>query len=95
MASTNCSPLPSILKTSGISMLSKKLAHQNQVRFDARSTIDVATILMDYIEGRNDAKYRQLLNLKNDPTVNVSNREDQKSKDKLKEYILRDFNFLF
>lgn len=94
MASTNCSPLPSILKTSGLSMSSKKLAMPNQVRFDPRSTIDVASILMEYIEGKSEAKYRQLLNLKNDPTVHVSNRNDKKSKERKKE-MLKSCNFIF
>ncbi len=44
-----------------------------QVRFDSGATsIDVIAILKDYIEGRSDVKYLQLLNLKNDPNVNVS-----------------------
>ena len=66
----------------------------NQVRFDPRSTIDVASILMEYIEGKSEAKYRQLLNLKNDPTVHVSNRKDKKSKEK-KNKMLKSCNFLF
>lgn len=66
----------------------------NQVRFDPRSTIDVASILMEYIEGKSEAKYRQLLNLKNDPTVHVSNRKDKKSKE-IKNKMLKSCNFLF
>lgn len=90
MASTNYSPSPSILKsTSRISMLSKKLAQPSQVQFNPMvsvinvsnvanlAAIDIISILMDYIEGRNEVKYQQLLNLKNDPNVNVSIIDDQ------------------
>uniref|UniRef100_A0A0N8E1Q1 RNA polymerase I-specific transcription initiation factor RRN3 n=1 Tax=Daphnia magna TaxID=35525 RepID=A0A0N8E1Q1_9CRUS len=51
-------------------MSNKKLAQPLQVRFDSLVTIDVVSILKDYIEGRSDVKYSQLLNLKNDPHVN-------------------------
>lgn len=48
------------------------MAQPLQVRFDTTVTLDVATILKDYLESRSDTKYLQLLNLKNDPNVNVS-----------------------
>jgi hypothetical protein len=53
-------------------MQPKKLSQPLQVRFDSLVTIDVVSILKDYIEGRSEVKYHQLLNLKNDPNVNVS-----------------------
>ena len=47
-----------------------------QVRFDSgASTVDVVEVLKDYIEGRSDVKYSQLLNLRNDPNVNVRKLE--------------------
>lgn len=73
MASSSYSPLSSILKSSRLNVPSKKTPQtQMQVRFDSAVTIDVVSILKDYIEGTSDAKYVQLLNLKNDPNVNVS-----------------------
>lgn len=72
MASSSYSPLASILKSSSLNVSNKKLAQPLQVRFDSLVTIDVASILKDYLEGRSDVKYSQLLNLKNDPHVNVS-----------------------
>lgn len=44
-----------------------------QVRFETKpntNSLDVITILKDYIDGRNDARYSQLLGLKKDPNVN-------------------------
>lgn len=65
-------------------MSNKKLAQPLQVRFDSLVTIDVVSILKDYIEGRSDVKYSQLLNLKNDPHVNVSGLNIRKRVVKIK-----------
>lgn len=72
MASSSYSPLSSILKTSRLNMPNKRVSQPMQVRFDATASIDVVSILKDYIEARSDVKYMQLLGLKNDPNVNVS-----------------------
>jgi hypothetical protein len=74
-------------------MQPKKLSQPLQVRFDSLVTIDVVSILKDYIEGRSEVKYHQLLNLKNDPNVNVSNL-GKKLDVGLQDYELRIFLFL-
>ena len=67
MASVN-SPLSSILKTSRLSGTNiKKVASPMQVRFDSKATVDVISILEDYIGGRPNASYPKLLDLKNNP----------------------------
>ena len=66
------SPLSSILKSSSLNSEKKNVG---QVRFETKpntNSLDVITILKDYIDGRNDARYSQLLGLKKDPNVNVS-----------------------
>lgn len=73
MASSSYSPLSSILKSSRLNVSNnRKMTQPLQVRFDTTVTLDVAAILKDYLESRSDTKYLQLLNLKNDPNVNVS-----------------------
>lgn len=71
MASSSYSPLSSILKSTRLSVPNKKVTQPLQVRFDSAATIDVVSIIKDYIEGRSDVKYTQLLGLKTDPKVNV------------------------
>lgn len=69
MASVN-SPLSSILKSASANR--RSLTQSLQVRFETPTAqLDVAAILQEYIDGHNEARYIQLLGLKNDPNVNV------------------------
>ena len=71
MENVKASPLSSILKSSAMNSAKKSMA---QVRFESQTSApshDVISILEDYIDGRNDTRYTQLLGLKKDPNVHV------------------------
>ena len=75
MASVN-SPFSSILKSSPLNIPRRRntnVSTPKEVRFRAQaSEIDVAGILKDYLDGKNESRYKQLLELRNDPNVHVS-----------------------
>ena len=68
MANSKPVHLHSILKTSPLNNVERRDRNVFKgVRFRARATeIDVAEILKDYLDGTNESRYKQLLELRND-----------------------------